>query len=785
MNCLKIENYKLKIIVTLLVIGGFIALLNTNLFSTSTASAAWYSGGAWTNRKLISINNQKIASTTGSNITNFPMLFSVTDTDLKFTSFGGNVASSTGGDIIFTSADGTTALNYEIEKYASTTGELVAWVKIPFLSSTSTNSIYIYYGNASAPNVAASTWQNTWDANYKMVWHVPDGTTLSSGDSTANTNNGTLGGVTGTPIAATGKIDGAASFDYTKSQIITSPSINVGTVFTASAWVSLNTGAGNYRGILRNDYTTGFSLSVNSVPPGITWDIKNNLGVTAGGNVPADSSWHYVTGVYDGTTATLYVDGVSVDSDVVAAPTIGASTIVAGNITGTGANESWGGILEEMRVSTTNRSADWIATEYNNQSSPSTFYSYSGSEQQNKTAASAKLSSSVTAAGAPGWYSGSWSYRKKISTDYQKVGSTTTAYLNDFPMLVSVIDNDLKFTGSGGKVASSTAGDIIFTSADGTTALNYEIESYASTTGTLVAWVKIPFMSSTSTIPIYMYFGNASAPNVAASTWQNTWDTNFKGVWHMNSNAANTTVAESTSNAHNATTTANTSTKTTTGKVNSALAFNGSTDIMSAGTTSDFDVTSGNFTISFWYYAANTNSDGPKTLIGKGTNTGSGGIPYRGYRISESSGGYPGTSSTLTFTSLNTFSLYSIASTGKIYANTWNYVTFVRSGATGYWYFNGSSGGSGSFNDPYTAAGYSLYLAGNYYGTPQIPGDTWDEPRFSNSARSVDWIKTEYNNQNSPSTFYSYGGLENYNGRINSSGTSAPAMKIRGGVKFR
>ena len=59
-----------------------------------------------------------------------------------------------------------------------------------------------------------------------------------------------------------------------------------------------------------------------------------------------------------------------------------------------------------------------------------------------------------------------------------------------------------------------------------------------------------------------------------------------------------------------------------------------------------------------------------------------------------------------------------------------------------------------------------------------------DEGRMSNIVRSADWIKTEYNNQSSPSTFYSYGAL-GASVRQNSSGVSAPAIKVRGGVRFR
>jgi len=38
----------------------------------------------------------------------------------------------------------------------------------------------------------------------------------------------------------------------------------------------------------------------------------------------------------------------------------------------------WHGVLDEVHISSGARSADWIATEYNNQSSPSTFYSIAG-----------------------------------------------------------------------------------------------------------------------------------------------------------------------------------------------------------------------------------------------------------------------------------------------------------------------------------------------------------------------------------------------------------------------
>ena len=41
-----------------------------------------------------------------------------------------------------------------------------------------------------------------------------------------------------------------------------------------------------------------------------------------------------------------------------------------------GTAQFWNGTIDEVRISSSARSADWIAAEYNNQSSPSTFYNF-------------------------------------------------------------------------------------------------------------------------------------------------------------------------------------------------------------------------------------------------------------------------------------------------------------------------------------------------------------------------------------------------------------------------
>ena len=61
-----------------------------------------------------------------------------------------------GGDIYFTSSGGSTKLSHEIEKFDSSTGNLVAWVKVPNLSSSTDTILYMYYG----PTTYTHTYNN-------------------------------------------------------------------------------------------------------------------------------------------------------------------------------------------------------------------------------------------------------------------------------------------------------------------------------------------------------------------------------------------------------------------------------------------------------------------------------------------------------------------------------------------------------------------------------------------------------------------------------------------------
>ena len=96
--------------------------------------------------------------------------------------------------------------------------------------------------------------------------------------------------------------------------------------------------------------------------------------MTLAGNttIPA-GAWTYAVMTYDGSNMKLYVNG-ALDGSVAQTGTF-ATNLVPLNIgRNNNSTEYFPGSIDEVRISKTARSADWIFAEYNNQKSPSTFY---------------------------------------------------------------------------------------------------------------------------------------------------------------------------------------------------------------------------------------------------------------------------------------------------------------------------------------------------------------------------------------------------------------------------
>jgi 6-phosphogluconolactonase (cycloisomerase 2 family) len=430
-----------------------------------------------------------------------------------------------------------------------------------------------------------------------------------------------------------------------------------------------------------------------------------------------DTNWHYVTLTFDGDTLTMYKDGELKDTTSWSGsiPT-NANNLVLGNYLS--------GTLDEVRISNTARSTAWINTTYLNTNSPTTFATFSDQVGILST----------------------WTYRKQITINH----SLVDADLTNFPVLISTTDTDLKNN------ALSNGSDILFTNSSiswtsGTTAqkLDHEIEKYDSATGQLVAWVRIPQLSSTSNTTIYMYYGNS----LCTANRQNptgVWDSNYIAVWHLNDTPADEgTHSDSTSNNHDVTFhdgNGNSNTDAT-GIIDGADDLNGDADYMDESHHADFNLST--FTLECWvtlddktdYHfmidkEIDTYTNSNFALYSNITT----GDPVAQFRNSG------GVNETVTGTT-------DLTSAG------WRYVVAINNGSYLSLYVNKTAEGTPDAvaSNPVTQTAPLMIGRENSSTTPRYWNGKLDEIRISNSARNTSWINTTYNTISNPSSFFSFG----------------------------
>jgi len=346
---------------------------------------------------------------------------------------------------------------------------------------------------------------------------------------------------------------------------------------------------------------------------------------------------------------------------------------------------------------------------------------------------SANVTLVVNSASGTGPWPNGYSYAGTITVSHLQVANTNQT---NFAVLVSGTYPALATTANGGQVTNANGYDILFTSdAAGMQPLPFERAIYSPTTGQVVFWVQLPTLSSTANTVFYVFYGNASV-TTDPSNKTGTWDSNYAGVWHMDNDAANTIVSDSSSQGNNGTAAANTNTKTTAGVVGNALSFNGSTDQVTTPV-----VSGGTFTWEAWVNSSVLTSGRYQSIL---TLAGS------SYMLMDLDGGADSLWSTDGLGGAN------LGGTG-LANNTWYHVVFVRSGnssASGYTvYVNGVQKGQTSSGVWSSAADLTMGARLAYAG--QNLDGALDEVRVSNTVRSANWITTEYNNQSSPATFYS------------------------------
>ena len=267
-------------------------------------------------------------------------------------------------------------LSYEIDTW-NTEGTSLLWVKIPLF--TAGTQLKVYYSKAGVEAPAYRTDGSTWSEGYVATWHMKN-KWLTDASGNGNDAEEVREWSPITPVA--GQIGDALSFplnDGVGGGTIITKNIKL-TRQTLSAWVwsaDLNDRWSTIMG--KGDMwfmaNVGTTYRFETAPFGNDYQPQ----------IPSAGAWHYVVvtasgdGAYEGRYQAIYVDG-----ELKGTWTKSAIPEQNGERIRIGAWWQWDrafkGNLDELRMSNTPRSADWIKAEYDNQSSPATFATYSAAD---------------------------------------------------------------------------------------------------------------------------------------------------------------------------------------------------------------------------------------------------------------------------------------------------------------------------------------------------------------------------------------------------------------------
>lgn len=327
--------------------------------------------------------------------TNFPVLVKLIDATMKTVANGGHIQNSGNSasgptvtmpyDLIFTSdLAGSTNIPWEVDFYDGTNGILWAWVKIA--SCALSTVFYMSYGDAavnSAQNTGLFTPANVWDSSYQAVYHLANGTVLNLADSSTNTFTLTNNNAA---TAATGQVDGCVALASASSQFLSrSTGWTMPIAVTIHAWVknvtfpnAYNTVTGIHPVAPSNDFadlhiksTAKLAMYVHVVGGGGATVSYDGTGV----NTLSAGVWYHLVLTYSSAVGLIGYVNAGVDGTGAANGNISNGSV---NILEIGQETPFtprfvNGSIDEVRISTIARSADWTKSEYNSQLDPATF----------------------------------------------------------------------------------------------------------------------------------------------------------------------------------------------------------------------------------------------------------------------------------------------------------------------------------------------------------------------------------------------------------------------------
>ena len=162
------------------------------------------------------------------------------------------------------------------------------------------------------------------------------------------------------PVLEAGMVGNAARFDGLAQHLVieSSPALEMPTAFTIAAWVHADTLTGiEYRDVVTRPYGDMFYNSwALGFPPELAtmrFVIHDGMAQLVGGDAtwPMRLGWHHVAGTWDGAASTLYLDGVAIGANMIAAVGYDEHPVLVGADLELGAPVNFfAGMIDDVRI---------------------------------------------------------------------------------------------------------------------------------------------------------------------------------------------------------------------------------------------------------------------------------------------------------------------------------------------------------------------------------------------------------------------------------------------------
>ncbi|MBN1756701.1 MAG: DUF2341 domain-containing protein, partial [Chitinispirillaceae bacterium] len=331
----------------------------------------------WNHSSPVYLNTTAAGANVTGDVTRFPVLVRLHPGNFSY--FPQTLAG--GADIRFAKTNGS-HLPYQIERWVDGAGDndtAEIWVRIDTVYGDNAVQLFVmYWGKTDAVDSSNSGAVFDTANGFAGVWHLdesPGGGMGNIKDATKNANHATSSGAMTGADLVDGVIYKGHNFDGTDDgdSAAQTPSLNISGPITVSAWFKANTLGNNARICTKSHTSNAPPYSMYSLGLDASGALRGELALGGtqytvnGSSALSTSVFYHAVFTYDGFTMKLFLNGIQEGNTTSQAGTI--TTNSKGLTIGKAGYNAYyfNGIVDEVTLSKTARTPEWIKLCFENQ----------------------------------------------------------------------------------------------------------------------------------------------------------------------------------------------------------------------------------------------------------------------------------------------------------------------------------------------------------------------------------------------------------------------------------